>query len=209
MKNKVLLAAAAFIMTLSCSTTSYIHVPVILPQSETLSFEDYASVYFTGFDITPEWDQYDPRPEIKTFFLDDFAKAIGKTITPLDRPISYYEEKEKLLQEFNQIENALLITGKISTQISKRSVIQEQKIEGETQKHFVSIEHWDMTMEIILYDSKKAEVITKNEFKEKLSNADPKSLKFNFESLFFKNMDKFIGMSQTQKRFQKRYLLIK
>jgi hypothetical protein len=211
MKNKTILIIAITGLMLSCSTTSNtIPVMVSLPDATSQPLARYDKVLADMFTITPAVKNLDAAASIKKYLLDDFAKAIDRDVETVDLNGDYFANPGPYTAELSQYSNAVLITGKITIDVKKRSIIKDFRDgSGKNSRRFVSIQHWQMKATIAVLESASGKVIFKREFSEKKSNVDPKDTLFTFEGMFFRIMDKVIKNFQKGKRIQKRFLLIK
>jgi hypothetical protein len=167
-----------------------------------IDFEKYNKILYQ--DLTLEWPAKDfsPDEQLRSFFLDELAKNIGKSIEPWAGSTS---EPGTAIPA-----GALLITGKLALEIKERSKIKEQKDEtGKVKNVFVGIQHWSMTMDVVMKDGSTGKDIFKQEFTEKLSDVDSSetTTKFNFEKIFFNMTNRLVMRVKKTKTMQRRYLL--
>lgn len=179
-----------------------IEVRIEVENPHAIDFEKYDKVLYQ--DLTLEWPAKDfsPEEQLKSFFLDELAKNIDKEIEPWAGGTS--DAGAELPA------GALLITGKLTLEIKERSKIKEQKDEtGKTKNVFVGIQHWSMTMALVMKDVNTGKDIFKQDFTEKLSDVDTSdtTTKFNFEKIFFKMTNRLVMRVKRTKRMQRRYLL--
>lgn len=201
-------AAAVIFMMLpgtACSSSkgykgrSIVRIDVIPPNA--IKFDRYSSVIYKDLAMDVRMKNFDPDEAVTTFFMDELARTTRSTFVPFD------STKHARLAP-----GQLLISGSMKLAVKERSKIEDVKNEkgkGKSRK-FIKVQHWDLTMEIILTegteDGKGKEIYKKN-FSEKTADANPESAKFNFEDLFFKITNRFTRQVTTVKRTQRRYLL--
>jgi hypothetical protein len=179
-----------------------LEVRIEVENPDAVDFEKYDRILYK--DLTLEWPakDYTPEEQLRNFFLDELAKNIDKNIEPWAGNPSDAEAEIPA--------NALLITGKLTLEIKERSKIKEQKDKtGKTKNVFVGIQHWSMTMAVVMKDGGTGKDIFKQDFTEKLSEVDSSetTTKFNFEKIFFNMTNRLIIKVQKTKRMQRRYLL--
>jgi len=209
MKNKLILITIALILTVSCSQLNFITVRIKLDSQDKFNLSDYEKILYHPFSISPPFTHYKPEPTVLKFFMGDFAKAINEDVTQTEMVNDYFIDKVTFLSEAQKYPNSIIILGKINIKVDKRSVIKEQESNSGKQKKFVQIQHWNMTTEISIIETDSGKEIYNNKFTQKMANADPKTVKFNFDAQFFKTMDQFIQSIEKVKKTQKRFLLIK
>jgi hypothetical protein len=190
--------------TASCTRGSdRIEVRIEVENPHAIDFEKYDKILYK--DLTLEWPAKDfsPEEQLKSFFLEELAKNIDKNIEPWAGNNSEPEAEIPA--------GALLITGKLTLEIKERSKIKEQKDEetGKTKNVFVGIQHWSMTMALVMKDADTGKDIFKQDFTEKLSDVDTSetTTKFNFEKIFFTMTNRLVMRVKKTKRMQRRYLL--
>ena len=193
-----------YIMAVSaCSGTSAnrMEVRLEIKNPTAIDFDKYDAIFYTDF--TLEWTAKDFTPEesLKTFFVDELSKSIGKGIKHLAAAPADTSEMPA---------NSLLITGKLTLDIKERQKIKEVKDEkGNSKNVFTAIQHWDLTMVLEMKDNNTGKDIFKQDFTEKLNDVDASdtSTKFNFETLFFKMTNRFLLKIKKTKKMERRYLL--
>lgn len=189
--------------TVSCTRGSdRIEVRIEVENPHAIDFGKYDKILYK--DLALEWPakDYTPEEQLRDFFLDELARNIDKNIEPWDDDTSDPEAGIPA--------DALLITGKLMLEIKERSKIKEQKDEtGKVKNVFVGIQHWSMTMALVMKDGSTGKDIFKQDFTEKLSDVDSSetTTKFNFEKIFFKMTNRLIMKVKKTKRMQRRYLL--
>ncbi len=189
--------------TASCTRgTNRIEVRIEVENPHAINFDKYGKILYK--DLTLEWPAKDfsPEEQLRSFFLDELAKNIDKNIE------SWAGNTPD--PETGVPANALLITGKLTLEIKERSKIKEQKDEtGKVKNVFVGIQHWSMTMALVMKDGSTGKDIFKQDFTEKLSDVDSSetTTKFNFEKIFFKMTNRLIMKVKKTKKMQRRYLL--
>lgn len=187
----------------SCTRGSdRIEVRIEVENPHAIDFGKYDKILYK--DLALEWPakDYTPEEQLRSFFLDELAKNIDKNIESWTGNTSDPEAGIPA--------NALLITGKLMLEIKERSKIKEQKDEtGKVKNVFVGIQHWSMTMALVMKDGSTGKDIFKQDFTEKLSDVDSSetTTKFNFEKIFFKMTNRLIMKVKKTKRMQRRYLL--
>lgn len=189
--------------TVSCTRgADRIEVRIEVENPHAIDFEKYDKILYQ--DLSLEWPAKDfsPEKQLKSFFLEELAKNIDRNIEPWDG--------NSFNPEGGIPAGALLITGKLTLEIKERSKIKEQKDEtGKIKNVFVGIQHWSMTMALVMKDADTGKDIFKQDFIEKLSDVDSSetTTKFNFEKIFFKMTNRLIMKVKKTKRLQRRYLL--
>jgi len=179
-----------------------IEVQIEVENPHAIDFEKYDKILYQ--DLALDWPakDYTPEEQIRSFFLDELAKNIDKHIESWTGNTA---DAEAGLPA-----NALLITGKLSLEIKERSKIKEQKDEtGKVKNVFVGIQHWSMTMAVVMKESSTGKDIFKQDFTEKLSDVDSSetTTKFNFEKIFFNMTNRLVTRVKKSKTLQRRYLL--
>ena len=179
-----------------------IEVRIEVENPHAIDFEKYDKILYK--DLILEWPAKDftPEEQLRSFFLDELAKNIDKNIEPWTGNNSDPEAGIPA--------GALLITGKLTLEIKERSKIKEKKDEtGKTKNVFVGIQHWSMTMALVMKAADTGKDIFKQDFTEKLSDVDTSdtTTKFNFEKIFFKMTNRLVMKVKRTKRMQRRYLL--
>jgi hypothetical protein len=179
-----------------------LEVRIEVENPHAIDFDRYDQVLYK--DLVLEWPAKDfsPEEQLRSFFLEELAKNIDKDIEPW---VGNTSDPEAALPA-----GALLITGKLTLEIKERSKIKEQKDEtGKTKNVFVGIQHWSMTMALVMKDGSAVKDIFKQDFTEKLSDVDTSdtTTKFNFEKIFFKMTNRLVMRVKRTKRMQRRYLL--
>jgi len=177
-------------------------VQIEVENPHAIDFEKYDKILYQ--DLALDWPakDYTPEEQLRTFFLDELAKNIDKHIEPWTGNTA---DAEAGLPA-----NALLITGKLSLEIKERSKIKEQKDEtGKVKNVFVGIQHWSMTMAVVMKEGSTGKDIFKQDFTEKLSDVDSSetTTKFNFEKIFFNMTNRLVTRVKKSKTLQRRYLL--
>lgn len=189
--------------TASCTRGSdRIEVRIEVENPHAIDFEKYDKILYK--DLSLEWPAKDftPEEQLKSFFLEELARNIDKNIEPWTGNTSDPETGIPA--------GALLITGKLTLEIKERSKIKEQKDEtGKTKNVFVGIQHWSMTMALVMKDGDTGKNVFKQDFTEKLSDVDTSetTTKFNFEKIFFNMTNRLVMRVKKTKRMQRRYLL--
>ncbi|UCH95231.1 MAG: hypothetical protein JSV88_34005 [Candidatus Aminicenantes bacterium] len=192
-----------FSMISCASGTNRVEVRIEVKNPNAIDFETYDKVLYQ--DLTLEWEPKDftPEDQLKSFFLSELPRVIDRDIEPWDGKTS---AADMVIPA-----NSLLITGKLTLEIKERSKIKEIKDQetGKPKNVFTSIQHWDMTLALVMKESKTGKEIFKQDFKEKLSNVDTSdtTTKFNFEKIFFKLTNRFLMKVKKTKKMQRRYLL--
>ena len=179
-----------------------IEVRIEVENPHAIDFEKYDKILYQ--DLILEWPAKDftPEEQLRSFFLDELAKNIDKNIEPWTGNNSDPEAGIPA--------GALLITGKLTLEIKERSKIKEKKDEtGKTKNVFVGIQHWSLTMSLVMKAVDTGKDIFKQDFTEKLSDVDTSdtTTKFNFEKIFFKMTNRLVMRVKRTKRMHRRYLL--
>jgi hypothetical protein len=194
------LSILAMVCLASCTSGggNRLEVRIQVPDPFAVNFEKYDHIIYKDLSIQSELKTYNPQEEIRGFFLEDFPRIIDKSIEAWDN------EKHTPMPA-----NTLLITGKLKLVVKERSKIEEvEKEEGKGKKRsFVTVQHWDVILSILLDEAGTGKEIYQEEFNEKIADADPVNAKFNFEKLFYKITDRLVKQVTRAKRMQRRYLL--
>jgi hypothetical protein len=208
-KSRIITAAALFVFGMAllfsgCGSGigNRLEVTLELPDPHSINFDKYEKILYKGVTLESVPKGYDPTPEIKSFFLEDLGRVIEKKVEQWDR-----EKHGEMVPD-----GLLVISGNLKISVKSRSKIEDVKGEGKGKKkkgkkQFVTVQHWDMTMTLELKDASAGKAIFKEDFKAKLANADPETLKFNFENLFFKVTTRFVKKVTRTKKMQRRHLL--
>ena len=186
-----------------CSSRSVgnrMEVMIEMPDPRSFNFDGYENIIYKDLTLEGMPEGYNPDNEIKTFFIDDMSRTIDKKIQHWDRKKHAEMVPKKLL----------LISGNLKIDVKSRSKIKDVKDQGKkkSKKAFVTVQHWEMTLSLILKDASTGKDVFKNKFKAKLANADPKAGKFNFEKLFFKVTNQFVRKVTRTRKMQRRHILL-
>lgn len=209
-KNKSLLTLsiiAAMFLMLSACTNNFVEVRIKTGDIKVIDFDKYDKIIYADIEIEAPPENYTPEKELGTFFLDDFAKIIGKTVTHFEVKD---ENRGKIKEQFEDSPNTLLITGKIIFEIKTRSKIEEVKnAEGKKEKQFVPVQHWTLTLNLEISEPGSGEELFKKSYTEKTAEPDLTNPKYNFDDLFFKINNRFQKDITNIKSTQRRYLILK
>ncbi len=183
------------------TVTERVEVQVEVKNPYAVDFEKYDKILYR--EISLEWPAKDfhPREQLDEFFLEDLPKTIEKKIEPWNQPPDSNEGMPP---------NSVLVTGKLTLEIKERSKIKEVKDEtGKPKNVFTAVQHWDLTMSVVMKETGTGKKIFKQEFAEKLSNVDTSdtTTKFNFETIFFKITNRLVLKLRKTKEMQRRFLL--
>jgi hypothetical protein len=200
------IVTAVFLVLTAC-TNNFTEVRIKTGDIKIIDFDKYDKIIYADIEIVSPPENYSPDKELRFFFLDDFAKITGKTIT-------HYEikdqDREKIKDEFKNSPNTLLVTGKIIFDIKTRSRVAEVKnAEGKKEKQFVPVQHWTLTLNLEIIETASGEELFKKSYTEKTAEPDLTNPKYNFDDLFFKINNRFQKDITNIKSTQRRYLLLK
>ncbi len=191
-----------FLLMTGCSrnTGNRVQVMVELPAPNLVDFEKFATVLYKDLTLEAIPQGFDPLNEINTFFLQDLGRSMNKTIAHWEREKHGEMVPTKLL----------IISGNLKVDIKSRSKIEDVKAEGKLKKkkEFVTVQHWEMTLSLIMTDATTNKEIFKEDFKAKLANVDSTTPRFNFENLFFKVTGDFVKKITRTKKMQRRYIIL-
>jgi hypothetical protein len=178
--------------------SNHLEVLIELPDPGSLNFDDYKTVLYKDLEVEGMPENFDPTSRLRNFFIADLSRSIDKKV-----------------QQWNESDHGELvpkglaiISGKLKMEIKSRSKITDDKSEGKGKKKFVTVEHWSMTLELKIKDESTGKEIYEDSFTAKLANAEPDSIEFNFENLFYKVTNRFIHRVTRTKKMQRRHLLI-
>lgn len=194
--------ALVLISFISCVGTAgnRVEVKIEIPEQHTLDFSKYNKIIYKDLTLESLPKDLNPGQDIKEFFLKDFAKSIDKNIESWT-PEAYGDGKP--------VQNALLISGTLKTDLKERSKIEESKNKsGKKQRGFVTIQNWAVTLTVIFTDLSDGKEIHKETLEEKKSDTDQKNMKFNFNDMFYKLSNKLVFKLTQSKRPEKRFLLL-
>ncbi|MGE5344176.1 MAG: hypothetical protein ACM3SY_22140 [Candidatus Omnitrophota bacterium] len=184
----------------SCRTVTKhrLEVKLEIPSPLGADLNPYKTIIYK--DLVPESvpQGFDPVPLLRSFFLNDFAKAVDKKVELWNNQ-TYGEGKVP--------SDAVILSGTFKLDVKDRSKIEENKDQnGKKKREFVNVQHWSMGMSIRLTDSNGKELFNQS-YDEKLSDADPANLKINFDNLFFRISNVLINRLNRRQRMETRYLL--
>lgn len=201
--------AAVFIAALASCSESFVQVTLSVSDTQAIDFEQYDKIVYADLILESLPKDYNPGKELNTFFLTDFPKLIGKDIDHFtDKEKAGKERLESIKESVKETPNSLLITGTLIFDIKSRSKIQEvTDEEGKTERGFVEVQHWDLTLKIEMIELISGKELFKKSYSEKLADADITNPKYNFETLFYKINNRFQKEIMSVKKMQKRYLL--
>jgi hypothetical protein len=179
-------------------SSSHTEVLIELPDPSSVDFSKYENILYKDITVEAMPKGYDPSNEIKTFFLEDLKRITEKDVELWNR-----EKHGELIPK-----GLLYVSGKLKLEIKSRSKIQDVKEGGKNKKEFVSVQHWEMIFTVNLKDASTGKEIFNEDYKAKLANADPKTVKFNFENLFFKVTSRFMNKITRTRKMQRRHLIL-
>lgn len=208
MKNKNILVISIILFFSFCKTSQYLTVNIPFDKKDDIDFKKYQNILYKDITIKFPLKSYNPQPEIKNFFLNDFSKALEKEVKYLDNETDYYLTPDKFLQELKDFPESLLLTGKLNVDIKTRSYVKEERNKEGIKKKFVKRQIWKMDVELLLVDANTSEIVFKKDFEEKIMDLDPKNPKYNFDTPFFKITDQFLKSLLKKQKLGKRYLLL-
>jgi hypothetical protein len=196
----LLLCGVMVLLTPGCGGAigNRLEVTVELPDPHSVSFENYDNVLYKDLVLESIPKGYDPVDEINTFFIEDLSRIVDKKIVHWNR-----EEHGEMVPK-----SLLIVTGSLKLDIKSRSKIKDIKEKGKEKKAFVTVQHWEMILTVVMKDAAAGKEIFKDEFKAKLANAEAGNAKFNFENLFYKVTSRFVKKVTRTKKMQRRHLLI-
>jgi len=95
--------------------------------------------------------------------------------------------------------------------IKSRSIIKDVKRKaGKKGGGFVSIEFWDVTLELVMVDGSTGETVFQKKYSAGRKEADPQRWEFNFKGLFSELTDRLVTeISLRKERLEERFLLLK
>jgi hypothetical protein len=179
---------------------SRVEVKLEIPDPMTANLEKYDKIVYKDLTLNSMPKNYNPEPEIKRFFLDDFSKAIEKKVEPWDN------EKHG---EGKMPAGTLLMTGTLKMEVKERSKIEDKKDDkGKTKRTFVNVQHWSMNLSLEIKDAVNGKEIFKFTSDEKMADVDPTNVKFNFDTIFYKITNQMVLKLMRTKKMETRYLLI-
>ena len=199
-----------FLMLTAC-TNNFVEVRIEVKDIKVIDFNKYDKIVYADLAIESPLKEYSPVNELRLFFLDDFAKIIGKDIEHFEIKEETGKKREDILNEtYKDSPGTLLITGKAAIEIKTRSRIKEVKNkEGKKEKKFVPVQHWTLKVKIEIIEPDSGEEFFKKTYSEKTAKPDISDPKYNFDDLFFKINNRFQKDITNIKRTQRRYLLFK
>ncbi|MCP5050039.1 MAG: hypothetical protein GY940_22930 [bacterium] len=188
------------VFTSGCSrgVNNRLEVMIEMPDPGSLNFDNYKNIIYKDVALESIPKNFDPTGHLRAFFLEDLSRTLEKKIKHWNR-----EEHSEMVPD-----GLALVTGKLKLDIKSRSKISEDKEEGKGKKKFITVQHWTMTFSLDIKDASTGKEIFKDTFTAKLANADPASVKFNFENLFYKVTSRFVNKVTRTKKMQRRHLLI-
>lgn len=207
MKTKIILISVLILIFVACTDT-HIEVRIPIKRPDTVDFDQYERILVKDFDISVTPEKIAFPMSVTNFFLDDFAKFIGKEIRYF-KPAEEDGSPPKTLEEsLKSFPNALLITGSVQTEIKERNRISEKRNKyGDKLRTFVKVQNWSMKMEIRLLESDSGKVVRKFDFDDRLKDSEDADNEFNFKALFDRITDRFIQKVIRKETYQRRYLL--
>jgi hypothetical protein len=209
---KFQILALVLIVFYQCSSVDYVLVRTHTKNNQAINLNNYAKIYYTDFVVDFSENSsngYDPKNDIKQFFLEDLAKNMQISIDYLPEKITDVSDQSIIKNLSAHYPNSLIITGKMNINVKKRSIIKDFKKEsGKKSKKFIQIEHWDFSSKTILIDTAKEAILHAIDYKKIISDVDPDSPKYNFEKAFFNSTHKLLFYLQSNEKKEERYLII-
>jgi len=198
-----------FIILTACSN-NFTEVRIKVSDIKVIDFNKYDKIVYADLAIESPPKGFTPVNELNLFFLEDFAKIIGKDIQHFEVKEEPGKKREDIIAEaYKDSPNTLLITGKVTFEIKTRSKIREVKNkEGKKEKKFVPVQHWTLKVKIEIIEAGKGEALFKKTYSEKTAEPDISDPKYNFDDLFFEINNRFQKDITNIKRTQRRYLLL-
>jgi len=191
-------------LLVSCSQAGRVLV-VKIPVKNPLipDFSRYSAILFFDRGVEKAAGDFDPKPIIKEFFLVDLARSLQKEIKEADAPFP--------ANPAGQYPGTLLLSSRVIVDIKSRSIIKDMKKEsGKKGGGFVSIESWDVTLEVVMADGDTGETVFQKKYSAGRKEADPQRWEFHFKSLFSELTDRLATeISLRKERLEERFLLLK
>jgi len=190
----------SLIFMVSCSSKSFgvrTEVTINLQNPISIDYSKFDKIVYKDFVPESLPKNFDPTEDIRKFFIDDFSRTVEKKIEPWN-----IESQDQTGP------SVLLITGKYKIDIKERSKIKEvsnESTKGKKIRAFVNIQNWEMAVTIIMQTDGKE--LFKEEFIEKLDEAEAENLKFNFEKLFYTVSSRFLRNATQLKKEERRFIL--
>lgn len=197
-----------FIILTACSN-NFTEVRIKVSDIKVIDFNKYDKIVYADLAIESPPKGFTPVNELNLFFLEDFAKIIGKDIQHFEVKEEAGKKREDTIAEaYKDSPNTLLVTGKVTFEIKTRSKIQEVKNkEGKKEKKFVPVQHWTLKVKIEIIEAGTGEALFRKTYSEKTAEPDITDPKYNFDDLFFEINNRFQKDITNIKRTQRRYLL--
>ena len=219
MKSRWLSLLGVLVLCAACSD-SYTRLQLELPEKDTVGLDRFEQVYFLDFLQNLSDKNYYPQPQIRRFFIYDFAAAIGRKIVPLTLPdwdrmrngnspagFSFNDNIffQKLLAAHPK---SLILTGQLGVDMKATSIIQEVRDDrGKKKNAFVTQKLWNADAKIVLIESDTGKTILEKSHSEKTTLENVFVLRYQFGQLLDRLGDKLMPELQRKKRFQERYIL--
>jgi hypothetical protein len=201
MNTKLLIIVGIAVLSAFCSGGgNRVEVRIEVPDPQVISLDKYDTIVYKDLALESMPKDFNPEPIIREFFLGDFTKAVEKKVEIWD------SEKHG---DGKMSPTTLLVTGTLKADIKERSKIGDKKDEtGKKIKTFISIQHWSLRLSISMKNAADGSEFFKETFEEKLADANPSMVKFNFENLFFKLSSQLVSRLIKTKKIERRYLLL-
>ncbi|MCP4153002.1 MAG: hypothetical protein GY757_35040 [bacterium] len=212
MKTKhilILLMVVLFAFT-SCSSR-YDLVRITVKRHKSVDFSQYDRIIYADIELESAPEKFVPDEELQAFFLEDFPRVINRDVEHIkaaDIPGKAEKRVESIKELLKDSPNSVLITGKLKFDIRALNKIKEVKNDkGKRERKFVEVQFWAMTLTMAITELKTGKELFRHEYKEKETEVEASTPKYNFESLFFKINNRFATQVSKDKKMQRRYLL--
>lgn len=180
----------------------FLRVSVPMPQQEPLPFEQYSRIILGEFTETVEPDDYAPSVHIQDFFTRDVATLIRK-------PVEHIPELTPESSRLDTLGPALLITGSLKTEFSRRNVIDETRSRyGDRVRTFKDVQNWRMQLDVILINSETRKKVARFSTTRELNGVENTDMEFNYRKLYNQVTDLFINRLTSEERRHDRFLLV-
>lgn len=210
MKSKIIIILSIITIFVSCSKQNHVEIRIPVKIKNAINYKSYDKIFVGDFKIESTLETLNPEVELYQFFIEEFSQSMNKKIEKLSSPDTENETEQSLKEKLKNLPNTLFITGKLKIDIKTRSIVKTVKgISSGKTKAFVKVHLWDMSLTVTMIDSNSGKMVSETTFNEKLKDADPKKIKYNFKLMFDNITDRIIRKSIRKIRSQKRYLLLK
>ena len=203
------------LMLTSCSSNVE-EVKLEVSEKKIIDFDKYDKIIYADLLLKATPEGFNPSEELFEFFINDLSKVLEKkvqhfdvsTIADINSVIDENIRLRKIEERLKGVPNSLLITGILTFDIKTRTKIKDVKNDsGKKEKTFVKVQHWGLTMKILIIDLNTEQELFNKNYSEKTANADVLNPKYNFDDLFFKISNNFTRDLVNKKSTQRRYLL--